>query len=288
MLASLSRAALAGVVLAGLVGCSTPAQTEPEPSVAAEDVAVELMQYRRDEVNRMLVVKVGNPTRHTLRVQGMEVVAPGFAGAETLDVSVTLPPARQFDLRVPLGKPVCEGTDPDGEVVVVLGDPESGEERRVAAPPGHALLGRIRADECSVAQALDAAPVHWARDWQPVGAGDTVAVRGTLLVGPVRRGAEVHVAGVDGSVLFGIGAPALPAMVYTGELGRIDVRFRPARCDPHAMADNSRGYRFTARLRPPGGSAEGTDDVLVPVLPDRRGEDVLTEMWLEDCGFGDR
>lgn len=288
MLAAHRHACFAGVALL-LAGCSGVADTSADRlrQQEPEAVDVELMQYRHDEVNRVLVVKVANPSdEDTLTVEGLEVDLPGFEGGGRSDVTANIPPGRVFDLRVPYGDPVC-AAEPAGKAVVLLGDPESEEPRRIVSPEGEELLARIRARECSVAKALEATPVRWSPSWRQVGGGDALVVRGTLLVGPVAGGHQVDLVDIDGSVLFSTRPMGLPVAIGQGESRQVPVRIQPQRCDPHAMADNSKGFEFQVRLRLGTGSTDSQDEVLVPVLPDRAGKNILTDSWLERCGFDD-
>ena len=279
---------IAGVALLALTGCSTPAEPTAEEPPSTDGFAVEVMQYRPDEVNRVLVVKVGNTSEDgVVAVDGLEVVAPGFDGVGEVDVTANISPGRQFDLRIPYGEPVCAGDDPTGDVVVRLGVPDSGAVRKFVSPPGSDVLAKVREQECTVSDALAASPLRWSTEWRRIGAGDRVVVEGRLLVGPVARGQRLQIRGMDGSVLFTPLVDGLPLALAPGESRRVAVSVAPQRCDPHAMADGSKGFEFQVRVRLPDLPDAGQTDVLVPVVPDRAGKNMLAKAWLEKCGFAE-
>ena len=112
-------------------------------------------------------------------------------------------------------------------------------------------------------------------------------VNGELLVGPVAAGRRVELTGLEGSVLFNPRAAALPVQLAAGESRIVPVRIAPQCCDPHAMADGSKGFEFCARVRLPDAPAAGQADVLIPLVPDRAGKNVLANAWLEKCGFAE-
>ena len=274
------------MALLALTGCSTPAEPTAEKPPSTDGYAVKVMQYRPDEVNRVLVVKVGNTSEDgVVAVDGLEVVAPGFDGVGEVDVTANISPDRQFDLRIPYGEPVCAGDDPTGDVVVRLGVPDSDAVREFVSPPGSEVLAKVREQECMVSNALAASPLRWSTVWRRIGAGDRLVVEGTLQVGPVARGQRLEITGLDGSVLFTPRIEGLPVRLAAGESRNVAVRIAPQRCDPHAMADGSKGFEFNARVRLPGLLSDHQADVLVPVIPDRAGKNALANAWLEKCGF---
>lgn len=277
---------ITGVALLALAGCTTSAQPAAEETPSTDGFAVKVMQYRPDEVNRVLVVKVGNTSQDgVVAVDGLEVVAPGFDGVGEVEVMANISPGRQFDLRIPYGEPVCAGDDPTGDVVVRIGVPDSDAVREFVAPPGSEVLAKVREQECMVSNALDASPLKWSEVWRRVGAGDRVVGEGRLLVGPVAPGNRLEIRGMDGSVLFTPQVDGLPLVLAPGESRRVAVRVAPQRCDPHAMADGSKGFEFQVRVRLPDLADAGQTDVLVPLVPDRAGKNVLANAWLEKCGF---
>ncbi|MDN5893254.1 MAG: hypothetical protein L0H93_04430 [Nocardioides sp.] len=59
------------------------------------------------------------------------------------------------------------------------------------------------------------------------------------------------------------------------------VSFRPNRCDAHVW-ESSRGFQFALRLT----LADDPDEVLVPVVPPRAKQKLLSRTWRAQCGVG--
>ena len=92
-------AGLAGVVLGLLLlgGCGT---SDP-------DLAVQVLQYRRDEDRAVVQAKVTNDGDSPARIERIELVAPGFDGVGPVQAQTDLAPGDVVDLPTPYGEPVC-------------------------------------------------------------------------------------------------------------------------------------------------------------------------------------
>lgn len=277
------------VVLAtGLfAGCSsgpTTAQGPPAAEESTPEVSVRVMQYRSDEVNRVLAVKVGNLADDPVTIDSVEVLAPGFDGVGPVDFAATFPPGRSFDLRVPYGEPVC-GEPADGPLAVRLGITGRGTVE-LRPTEGDALLRRIHDDTCSVSAALEALPLHWKKDgWRPDDTPAGPVVVGTLVAGPVEGPDTMRVVTLEDTTLLTTSTRSLPGGLAPGRTVSVPVVFTAQRCDPHAMADNKKGFEIGVRVARAG--AAGGDGVVVPVVPDLPAQDLLEKMVLERCGLAD-
>ena len=265
-------AALVGVALglSLLAGCGT---TDP-------DLAVQLLQYRRDEDRAVVQAKVTNLGESTARIERIELVAPGFDGVGPVQAQTDLAPGDVVDLPTPYGEPLCRsGSQDDATVRVWMGGRDSPV---VLEPAGSAVLQRIHDRECAVAGALAAASLRWSTQWSRTGSGGSLAVEGTLVVGPVAAETGVVVQSLDGTTLFAVTTSPLPLRLGAGQTSSVQVRFEPQRCDPHAVGESKRGYAFGVRMAVDG---ETPDGVLVTVPPDEPGRKFLEAALIERCGL---
>ena len=274
------------LVAAGCSATGEPAEPPEHPEAAQLRAATAtLMQYTHDEVNRVLVVKLHNGSAEdTVSLDSVEVEAPGFDNLDRLDVTANIAAGRTLDLRLPYGELNCD-VSVDGAVVLRLGLPDASGTVDLVNPDGTGLLRRIHDDECSAARLREATLLRWDDRWRRTGSGEALVVHGTLHVGPVAAGTDARLLGVEDTVLFDARSPALPRALGGGDAFTVDVGFVPTRCDAHALGESPQGFQIAARLRAPGAASDGTDDVFVPLVPDKAAQDVLTQGWLEQCGF---
>lgn len=279
------RAVAALVVAAALAGpaaCSAEGGVEPSPDVGVD---VTLMQYTHDEVNRVLVVKVTNPSDEVVHLDSVQVATPAFSGGGPVSYVVSLPPGRTFDLRVPYGEPDCDVAVTPADLVVRLGAPDSRETQDLVAPPGTGLVRRIHDEECVVRRVLDTTPMTWSGRWRTTGSGRALVGHGGLRVGPVTGNRAVRLAGLEGTVLFDPRTGVLPTTLAVGESATVHIRITPTRCDPHALGESPQGFVFHLLVTPQGMGDSGRGVVWVPLVPDRAGKDFLVDTWLQQCGL---
>lgn len=234
------------------------------------------MQYTHDQVNRVLVVKV-QAGEQTVQVQGVEVVSGAFSGTGPREYDATVSPQHTLDLRVPLGDPVCDHALSPGDVSVEFR--VDGDTEVVAEPSGSDTLATIHHQECAAQRAVEEIPLEWGERWHTTGSGPGLVVHAPLRVGPVTADTAARLTELDGSVIFVPEPNALPLALSAGDSQRLDVRFRPNRCDAHVW-ETSMGFQFAVRLEVTGVE----DDVLVPVVPPRAKQQLLTRSWQEQCG----
>jgi len=281
---------LAAAVSLPVASCSAPS-TPPQP--APEQVAplprelsIDLLQYRSDEVNRVLAVAVGNGGAEEVQVRSLQLRAPGFEVLEPVRFGATIPEGRRFDLRIPFGHVRCEKTAPRGPVTVRLELAGSDLVHEAAPDEGEDLLRRIHAAECLNREVARAVPMSWGTTWQRIGSGEMLAVRGQLRIGPVAPGRSVSVTGLEPTTLFSPGTDRLPVRVGAGDTVTLPVELRPSRCDPHALADSNKGHDIGVRVFiSGGGQGKQPQQALVAARPDEAARQILESVWLEACGL---
>ena len=256
-----------------LVGCGAEGDVGP----ADVTVSAELVQYRSDEALHRVQVKVTNGGDTATVVDRFLLTLPGFADVPAREPDARLEAGRRVDLPLVFGTASCDGAEP----VAVRGTPSvrlwlDGSTDPVeveAADPG-GLVPRLAAEECAQRAVTDVVPLAFADTWTAVGNG---AVTGTLQLGEVHGPARL--VRVDGTTLFGI-APVSPLPIELGEAVDVPVTLRPQRCDPHAVADSSRGYAFRV-----GVALGDAEPVLVTVDVDPAERGVLDAALREHCGL---
>ncbi|QIX28454.1 hypothetical protein ncot_19045 [Nocardioides sp. JQ2195] len=267
-------AALA-LVTSALVGCSPDAPPSPSGAEPVENATTTLMQYTHDRVNRVLVVKI-EAGDQPVRVQGVEVVSGAFSGTGPREYDATVSPHATLDLRVPLGDPVCDHDLSPADVSVEFR--VHGDRVVVEEPAGSDTLASIHQQECAAKTAVEELPLVWGARWRATGAGEDLVLHAPLHVGPVSSGTAARLVAVEGSVIFVPETDRLPLDLAVGDTRLVDVRFRPNRCDAHVW-ETSMGFQFAARLRITGVA----EDVLVPLVPPRPKQQLLTRSWQEQC-----
>ena len=287
-----ARAALALALLASVVACSaTTRPAGPAAPAGAADAAArltgELTQHRRDVEAGVVQVKLRLPDGAApLTLLGVALDAGAFPDAVPLERQVELVPGRAVDLPVAHGAPDCAALDAagapaagsarvrladrSGPVVVPLADPRG----RLASAAGRVC----RAEE--VAAVL---PVAWDATWLPGGPGGPAA-QVVLHLGPVAAGHRVRVEALRPTTLFAL-APLDPAALTVelgpGESSEVLVGWDPARCDPHAVAEDKRGFAPEVVV-----SVDGAEAVPVLRWVPEGERSVATAALLDRCGLG--
>jgi hypothetical protein len=264
-------AALAGACTA------TPDPTDAEPS----QVSAELLQYRRDQADRVVEVKLHNGSDKAVEVSRLQLLTPRFTGTAPLAPRFTLAPHDTTDVRVPMGDSACGDVNATAPVVRIW---NSDDDTHVdlSASGSDAVLESIRAKECAVKAVAEAVPVRW-DDWRIQQEGADRVVAATLQVGPVASGHSARILSLEGTTLWSAVADALPVDLPAGETAALPVIFSPQRCDPHAVGESKRGYAFEVRVALGSQSPDGA--ALVTLTPDEEARRVLERALLERCSL---
>ncbi|GAB2692326.1 hypothetical protein [Thalassiella azotivora] len=251
--------------------------------VVPPGVTVELVQYRRDEAERRLAVKVRNGGDEPVRVTSVELSAEAVTGSGAVRVDDVVAPGGAVDLRVAYGDVRC---DADVGAPVVRVGFDGREPVRVGPVTGEEVLERVVRRECAEDDVARAAELSWL-PWDGGGGPDGLT-DGVLRV-HVRGERPVTVSEIQGTTLFTVVAAGTPVTAGPGQTLDVPVQVVPARCDPHAVGESKRGYHFGVRVHvgepPDETSGEGASGTLVPVVPDEIGRAVLESILLVHCGL---
>lgn len=256
-------------VAAGLAGRVGRDRTPDDAATAS----VELVQYRRDEVNGTIQVSLTNRGAGPLRVDRVALAVPGFDTPGPVTVDATVPPRQTVDLRTSYGRPRCGGESPaPGPAVVRLWLAAGGTAgREVRLAPGGAstgLLARIMARECLAARLEREVALRFGPTWRQETVAGAVRLHGTLVARLADGAPPRDLTQLAGTVIYDL-APEPSAA--RRPLARLDAGHRTAsvpvvvslsRCDGHARGETKKPYAFLVWLAEPGGEEQS---VVVPV-----------------------
>lgn len=267
------------VALFLIAGCGGDDQPAAAPTTAQStnsitqppDLSAELVRSRRDEANERLRVELTNRGDQPVPIDGVRLVAepytpePGeISGGRQLD------PGRTIAYRVVHGDPDCVGDDPKpGPVQVHV---TSGEEQ-ITLDPGESadLIARMLSVDCARQRILDVVSIRFDTEWDLHSNGNEQV--GTLLIERHDGGPSVTLNGVRNSINYTLemlDPDSEPTLEEGEKTLAVPVRSRGARCDGHAMGDNSKPFGFSALL-----SLDGGPETLVEFTADEQPENFL-------------
>lgn len=290
VLRTLCGVAAAVTVLGAAASCSAGSSgdstgTASAPSAGAGPVTAEISQFRDNYSKRIIEIQLTNTTSRALTVLGAELTSPLFAGPVTWPGSaggIELPPGQAKSLPAPLPAPDCGSPaatnagpgDASGQagptfVSLRLVTPEGTAPPTSAAPVLAAdpfgVLARNNAEMCVALEAAKVATIRMAPELEVSADGRTAVVR--LLMTPrpkPRDGGGAADAGATGLVIDRIEETTLLAESPVAPWPRgvtlrpgappseLRLGIRPARCDPHAVAEDKVGTLLPLQVRVAG------------------------------------
>lgn len=289
------RQALCTVLLAAVVlpACQGPAVQDPADAATESPppLEVSVTRYRRDRDTRRVQVKVGNEGTATVRVERVDLDAPGFAPVEPSVDDATIRPGLRVDLPVTVGEALCDGGDArpgEGATVVLAVRPADGNLREVSAPLDHPndVLDRLQADECRRRALTEAADIGFGPSWVLEGSGAGAILRGSILMRRLAAEDALALTRLSGSVIFSVhpaGQPHEPVLLLDPATGsaELPIEVTAGRCDPHALAESKRTYVFELWVRIGAGPEE-----YLALQPDEEGRRRWDELARTACGLG--
>lgn len=251
-----AAAAVCALLAAGCAGAteaespsSSGPSTAPAGPAAVPGIEAEAVQLRTDAaVGGRFQVRVTATGDEPFTVTSVALDSPGFGAVPPVATDTEFAPGRTFDLRTPLGPLRCAAdADPAVARLTVARAGRAPEELRV--PLAGDVLGRLHEAGC----AADA--LRELVDLQVTG----LRAEGDELVGRLalarRSGTdEVRATRIARSVLVDVEAE-LP-LVLAGDADAADgeVRFTPATCEPHVLAETKQPFRFPVGVDVAGGT----------------------------------
>lgn len=283
-----ARLAAAGAALALTASCSAgvsgtgSSSGPPTPSPAAADpVTAGINQLRDDYSRQIIALQLTNNTAGPLTVLSAAVASPLFAGPvewQPAPGGIELPPGQTKILPAQLRAPACGiRTAPanGGAAVELRFAPSSGPAGTATAGPAttvpaadpYGVLERNNAEMCLAQAAATVAGLRLEPELEV--AADAQSAVLTLVITPRSTPGAVNpgptgtltINRIDGTTLLEED-PSAPwprsVLVHAGGASQqFRLGIRPARCDPHAIADDKVGTVLPVRV-----SAGGRDSVL--------------------------
>ncbi|WP_440711231.1 hypothetical protein [Herbiconiux sp. YIM B11900] len=268
------------LVLLGAGGCSaqagpdapsaaasaSPAPRAPSASpapVVIDGVGLSILQNRPDYGNRVLQLAVTNEGADPLTVTAARFASPQFESVADWNKPTEVPPGLVRQLPVQLGPAICPAPSTTPTLTVTVTD-AAGASREITGRPSDpfGVLERIAGEDCldDAVAAVATLTVH--DDVEVTGSGAEAVAHLRLTVDPSRGRGSLRLTEAGSTILL---EPAdgsvwpLDASVQGGDAPRQFVLDAvPARCDPHAVAEDKRGTYLPVSVELGGSGPAGT------------------------------
>jgi hypothetical protein len=233
-------------VVALAAGCSAPHPPTRETTALPDGIRFEVMQGRTDYTSGTLVLRAINEGTADVTLSGATVSWPGFAEPAEWRKTTTLPAGRTVDLRTPLPGMNCGTGVDDSSAPTLTVDLGNHSPVVLAVDDPLGTLTRVHGIECVGARVNRVATIDLAAPLRVEGAGaDAVAVL-TLRFTPTGEDGSVRVSSVASTPLLAPqdGSDSWPLSISVDAattVSTVELRVRPARCDPHAIAEDKIG-----------------------------------------------
>ncbi|WP_368499358.1 hypothetical protein [Herbiconiux sp. A18JL235] len=282
---------------------ATPAPTSA-PTVV-DGVGLEILQSRTDYATRGLQVSITNAGDEPIVVTAASFESPHFATpAHWSGAPVEVPPGLTRHLPVALGAAVCPAPEGPSELIVELrggGDSEGssggssggssdsgvGDARTVRGEPSDPFgaLSRIASEDCLQHAVAETAALSFsALRVEGSGPGSTALLELRIAPTGAAGGPVLQLTEVRPSILLqprNGGSWPLDLEVEPGDPpSALTLEAVPARCDPHAVAEDKRGTVLPLDLVLDDGT-DGTVDLAADAAVTQQVYDFIAE----SCGF---
>lgn len=261
-----------------LASCDgSPRQERPTTS-EAQPIAVEVNQSRDQYGKQAILIQLTNDTDAPLTVSGARLNSPLFEKDivwEPTTGVLELPPRQPKSLPADLPAPRCSQSPTEPlKAIVYYSEPAKGPaETSVGARDPFNVLPRNADELCLAADAAAVAAIVLDPDLEVAPDGRTAVVR--LVITPAGTHGEspqkLTINSIDGTTLLAE-SPADPwprdIAISSGTAPKeVPLTIRPARCDPHAVAEDKVGTLLPLRISV--GAREGV--LKVAALNELRG-----------------
>ncbi len=259
-----------------LAGCDSRDSGSQPTRGSAAPITVEVNQSRDQYGKMAILIQLTNTTDTPLTVTGARVDSSLFDGGISWQPSkdgLELPPHQPKSIPADLPAAAC-GTSEDAsaKIQAKLNYSEPGkeplEETADASDP-FGVLARNAGELCIAAEAAAVATMVLDPGLEIAADGSTAVVR--LIVTPVGATQSLTIESIDGTTLLAE-TPTDPwprnVTIAPGDAVRaLSLRIRPARCDPHAVAEDKVGTLLPLRVKV--GERQGL--VKIAASPELRG-----------------
>lgn len=238
------------LIVGALAACGDTVETTPLP----DGIVMHIDQSRVERKGREVFLRVENGTTGPVTIEAFELTSPRFA-----DVSWSgddeIGPTYETDLEFDLPTGRC-GTDVDAQVVLTYRVGDGGLRRSTGSaddPYGSAALLADR--DCAETTLRNAADLDVGTP-EVTGTGRGSVLRVPVTLSPTGGSADVRFTGFGSTVLFrqtddsatDVSVPLTAGSPPTTQIMSVV----PARCDPHALAEDKVGTLFGVAVAAPG------------------------------------
>jgi len=287
--------ALLAIPATVLIVHSQDGRSGPEPtgghSVAEPVVAAGITQQRRDQIKRVVSLRITASDSAPITVTDARLIAPGFTRQSDVAWNhrpVIVQPDVPVALPISLAPADCEPAAVAGpaHAKVTFVDAQ-GRLRTVdiADTPDSGLLKRIGDHDCAVALLEERVTLTLGSRWRAVASQGQLTWHGFI---EIQRRAPfsppIEVAEILGSVLVDLEPIApLPWRIPDRTSSRLHVEARSSgRCDGHSMGESSKPFVFTIWV-----TTGGTDVALVLSVPKEQSP-AWWKLLTKACARADR
>lgn len=233
------------LLLAALLGCGGE-----QPAALSDEVRVEIQQGRTDYSSGAIVIRVVNESENDVALRQVTLVTPAFPESPAWDRGTTVRAGTTVDLRTPLPEPDCsESTDAPRVSLEFRSREGAGTVQLLASDPLGTLL-RLH-DESCVAEEVERLATITVGAPQVTGTGATSVATLPITFAPTGADGTLSVTGVSSTPLLKPAPPATGAaakdwtfaltLTSSGDAVTEHLEILPARCDPHAIAEDKVG-----------------------------------------------
>lgn len=245
-------------LLGVLAACSAPVIDDPDPLPLPAGLSAGVQQGRLDVEARRIVVHLENAGPTPVSITWVQLEVPALGAVLEYDDGVELSADDAIDLRLELPPPGCAASGDAGA------DASAGADEPLVRLRGHLetdpgdftgeltpddpfdTLPRIVAGDCLESSVAEVATISMPEHLRVEGEGAAQRAWIDVAVEPASSGAgSLAISLVRGSTLLGNEAGTdwpLDLAVSPGDAPVIvPLAVRPARCDPHVLADDKRG-----------------------------------------------
>lgn len=252
------RFAAWGVAIAALLGgCAAPGPGLPD------GVSATVFETRFDAALRQVQLRVVNDSDAAIRVLTASLESALYLEPAIFDRPQSIPAGSARDLPVPLGEAQCDPAGGESSIILEFETP-TGTGFATIALGSPAILATAHERDCLVAAVERLATIAppTTVEWTP-GAGEPAVLEFAVI--PTGEPGILTISSVGATTLLGVvdedgnrATPVAVGLLVDEESGAstIRVRIEPARCDPHAIAEDKQGTHFPFAVDADGRSGE--------------------------------
>lgn len=244
----LPASALALLAVVATAACAQQPVDDGPTSDLPAGISASVLQSRQDVVDGRLVVQLDNGTGSELEFASFDVEAPGLEPGLHFEGPRTIADGRSVQYRVDVTPARCDGDAGPAEVTLVTVAADGGSATgTIRADDPYDTLPRLQNSGCLAGAVESVAAFALADHLRSTGSGVDRRAYLDIAVQPTGAASgSVDLSEVLGTTLLsaedGLNWSTTSAHVEASDApSTISLPVRPARCDPHAGAEDKRG-----------------------------------------------